>query len=482
MKIDITKLDIKKAHEHLKKGDFSAVQLTQAYLDVIKEKNPKINAYLEVFKDALDQAKKADETLKNGKAGPLTGIPCAIKDNILIKGHIASAGSKILEHYHATYDATVIERLKKAGAVFLGRTNMDEFAMGSSTENSAYGVTKNPHDLSRVAGGSSGGSAAAVAMGGALFALGTDTGGSIRQPASFCGVAGLKPTYGAVSRYGAIAMGSSLDQIGPIAKTVSDAEAVFKVISGKDVKDSTTYTENTYKKRRIGISKPVIGNLLKFLGKDEAKTIDQDVLNAYSKSLDKFIELGYEKPRVPLASNPAVGLALAVYYIIMPAEVSANLARYDGVKYGLHTGGKDVIDDYFKTRGQGFGKEAIRRILLGTYVLSSGYYDAYYNRANAVRGLITETFNNIFNKVDVIVTPTTPGPAFKIGEKVNDPISMYFEDIFTVTANLTGMPAISIPCGTALKNGKKLPLGLQLIARHGDEEALFEVGREFLGE
>ena len=414
--------------------------------------------------------------LKAGKGGLLTGIPCAIKDNILIKGRIASASSKILEDYRATYDATVIERLKKEGVVFLGRTNMDEFAMGGSTENSAFGVTKNPHDLARVAGGSSGGSAAAVAMDGALFALGTDTGGSIRQPASFCGVVGLKPTYGAISRYGAIAMGSSLDQIGPIGKTVADCEAVFNIIRGKDSKDGTTFSDGTYKEERMSVKKPVIGVPRHFLSGDG---IDAATLKAFDAALDSFKANGYEIREVRL---PNIAYALMVYYIVMPAEVSSNMARFDGVKYGLHVDGKDGIDDYFKTRRAGFGREVIRRILLGTYVLSSGYYDAYYNRANAVRKLITDEFMEAFKDVDIIATPTTPGPAFKIGEKTGDPVAMYLEDIFTVTANITGMPAISIPCGTSEKEGKALPVGLQLTERHGDEATLFEVGKEFRGE
>lgn len=475
MKIDLANLNITKAHEHLKKGDFSAVELTQAYLDEIKKKNKDINAYLEVFDDALEQAKKADEMIKSGKGSLLTGIPCAVKDNILIKGRIASAASKILENYHATYDATVIERLKKEGVVFLGRTNMDEFAMGGSTENSAYGVTHNPHDLARVAGGSSGGSAAAVASDMTLFALGTDTGGSIRQPASFCGVTGLKSTYGGVSRYGAIAMGSSLDQIGPLAKTVSDCEIVFNAIHGKDPRDGTTIGEETYPKERVGRSKPVIGVPRHFLSSDG---IDKAALRAFEAALEFYRSKGYEIKEVKI---PNIAYALMAYYIVMPAEVSSNLARYDGVKYGLHASGKDVIEDYFKTRRAGFGREAIRRILLGTYVLSSGYYDAYYNRANAVRSMITADFNKAFEGVDLIATPTTPGPAFKIGER-SDPIAMYLEDIFTVTANLTGMPAISIPCGTIEKEGKNLPIGIQLTARHGDEKTLFEAGKEFLKE
>jgi aspartyl-tRNA(Asn)/glutamyl-tRNA(Gln) amidotransferase subunit A len=473
--INLATLTIKKAHEDMKAGAYSAVELTQAYLDEISKKNSDINAYLEVFKDALDQAKKADERFKDGTVTLLTGIPFAIKDNILIKGRIASSASKILEKYHATYDATVISKLKKEGVVFIGRTNMDEFAMGGSTENSAFGVTKNPHDTSRVAGGSSGGSAAALAMNGALAALGTDTGGSIRQPASFCGLVGLKPTYGRVSRYGAMAMGSSLDQIGPFGKTVTDTEIVYNALQGKDIKDSTTISDTTYLPKRIG-KKPIVGVPRHFLSGDGIK---KDVLDSFNASLEKLKKLGYEVVDVEL---PNIAFSLAVYYVIMPAEVSSNLSRFDGMRFGLHRDGKDGIEDYFLTRGAGFGKEARRRILLGTYVLSSGYYDAYYNRANAVRRILTEDFLKAFEKVDILVTPTTPAPAFKIGEKVSDPVAMYLEDIFTVTANLTGMPAMTVPSGFSAVEGKNLPLGLQMTARHGDEKTLFEVGKEFLGE
>lgn len=486
--IDLKNLTIEKAHASMKKGEFTAVQLTQAYLDEISKKNTDVNAYLEVFGDALDAAKAADEKFKTGKATLLTGIPCAMKDNILIKGKVATAASKILEGYKATYYSTVALKLAKEGVVFLGRTNMDEFAMGGSTENSAYGVTKNPHDLSRVAGGSSGGSAAAVAMDGALFTLGSDTGGSIRQPASFCGVVGLKPTYGAVSRYGVMAMGSSLDQIGPIGKTVRDCEIIFDAIRNEDWKlhdgrgDGTTITDKTYSPMRVGEKKPasaeasagrpVIGVPRHFLS---GGGIDAAALKAFDDSLAVFKSKGYEIKEIQL---PNISYSLPVYYVLMPAEVSSNMARFDGVKYGLHVDGKDVIADYFETRRAGFGREVIRRILLGTYVLSSGYYDAYYNRANAVRQMITADFLKAFDSVDLIATPTTPAPAFKIGEKVNDPMAMYLEDIFTVTANLTGLPALSVPCGAA----GQLPLGLQLTARHGDEKTLFEAGKEFLGE
>jgi aspartyl-tRNA(Asn)/glutamyl-tRNA(Gln) amidotransferase subunit A len=495
MSIDLKTLTIVKAHEHLKKGDFTAVELTQAYLDAIKTKNKDINAYLEVFDDALDAAKKADKKIQDSLRQPadkneefpmLTGIPMAIKDNILIKGHIASSASKILENYHATYYATAALKLAKEGAVFLGRTNMDEFAMGGSTENSAFGPTHNPHDLSRVPGGTSGGSAAAVAADMALAALGSDTGGSIRQPSSFCGVVGLKPTYGAVSRYGLMAAVSSFDQIGPIAKTVEDAEIIFNAIHGKDMKDGTTIEEIPKSKFQFPNSKssskkPVIGIPRKFLSMGG---IDPAVKAAFDSSEKKFKALGYEIKDIELPNNQ---YALPVYYILNFAEVSSNMARFDGMRYGLHVDGQDGIEDYFRTRRAGLGREVIRRILLGTYVLSSGYYDAYYNRANAVRRLITDDFLKAFESVDLIATPTAPGPAFKIGEKADDPVAMYLEDIFTVTANLTGLPAISVPCGFARKDAAAgrsadLPLGLQLTARHADETALFRAGKEFLGE
>lgn len=471
--IDLKSLTIKSAHEDIKSGKYSAVDLAKAYLNEINKKNKEINAYLEVFSDVLEQAKQADERFKNGTATLLTGIPFAIKDNILIKGRIASSASKILENYHASYDATVIDKLKREGVVFLGRTNMDEFAMGGSTENSAYGVTKNPYDTDRVAGGSSGGSAASIAMDSALAALGSDTGGSIRQPASFCGLVGLKPSYGHVSRYGVMAMGSSLDQIGPFAKTVTDAEIIFNSIKGIDIKDSTTIKEDTYtvkaNKKRIGIPRH-------FLNGDG---ISKDIMKNFEASLDKFKNLGYEIVDIEL---PNIAYSLSVYYVIMPAEVSSNLSRFDGMRFGLHKDGKDGIEDYFESRGTGFGKEVRRRVLLGTYVLSSGYYDAYYNRANALRKVITDDFLRAFEKVDIILTPTTPAPAFKIGEKISDPVAMYLEDIFTVTANLTGMPAISIPSGYSEISGKKLPLGLQMTAIHGNEKILFDIGKEFLGE
>jgi aspartyl-tRNA(Asn)/glutamyl-tRNA(Gln) amidotransferase subunit A len=471
--IDIKSLTIKKAHEDIKGGKYSAVDLAKAYLDEINKKNKEINAYLEVFSDVLEQAKQADERFKNGTATLLTGIPFAIKDNILIKGRIASSASKILENYHASYDATVIDKLKREGVVFLGRTNMDEFALGGSTEKSAYGITRNPLDLGRVPGGTSGGSAAAVASNMCLVALGSDTGGSVRQPSAYCGVVGLKPTYGLVSRYGLMAAVSSFDQIGPIAKNIDDVEIVLKYISGEDVKDSTTISKHTYKIKEN--KKPVIG-IIKSLS---ISGLDPQVLKNFDESIDKFKKAGYTVESIDI---PNISNVLPIYYILNFAEVSSNLSRFDGMRFGLHKDGKDGIEDYFESRGTGFGKEVRRRVLLGTYVLSSGYYDAYYNRANALRKVITDDFLRAFEKVDIILTPTTPAPAFKIGEKISDPVAMYLEDIFTVTANLTGMPAISIPSGYSEISGKKLPLGLQMTAIHGNEKILFDIGREFLGE
>lgn len=425
----------------------------------IKIKDKEIHAFLEVFDDAKVLGK-----------GVLTGKTLAIKDNILYEGHQASAASKILENFTAPYDATVISKLRDSGVTIVGRTNMDEFAMGSSTENSAYGVTKNPHDLTRVAGGSSGGSAAAVAAGMCDMALGSDTGGSIRQPAAFCGVVGLKPTYGRVSRHGLMAMASSLDQIGPFAKTVADVETLYNVIKGQDSMDSTTISNDTYpEKRKFG---KVIGVPQQFV---ESEGVSKEVKDNFNEAVEKFKSLGYTVKNIDLKN---IQYALAVYYILMPAEVSSNLARFDGVKYGLHKDGENSIDDYFVTRGEGFGQEVRRRIILGTYVLSSGYYDEYYGKALEARKLITKELRELFEDVDLMLTPTTPAPAWKIGEKSKSPLEMYIEDIFTVHANISGCPAISLPSGFS----NKLPLGIELTADLGREDNLFKAGKDFLGE
>jgi len=479
--IDLKNLTVKKAHDALAKGEYSAVELTQAYLDEIQKKDKDIHAYLAVYDNALIQAKFADKVIaevrKAKKDFPLLmGIPVAVKDNILVKGQIASSASKILENYKAAYDATVIEKLQREnGAVLIGRTNMDEFAMGGSTENSAYGPTKNPHDISRVSGGSSGGSAAAVASNEALIALGSDTGGSIRQPASFCGIVGLKPTYGAVSRYGVMAMGSSLDQIGPFGKTVTDAEILFNAIKGQDKMDSTSLPDAKTEKIPAG-KKFTIGVPRDFL---TMGGLDADVMANFEASLKKLKDLGHTIVEVKL---PNLKYSLAVYYVIVPAEVSSNMARFDGMRYGKRVPGKNGIEEYFLSREAGLGREVKRRIVIGTYVLSSGYYDAYYNKANIVREIIKNDYKKAFEKVDVIATPTAPNVAFTLGEKVSDPLAMYLEDIFTVPVNLAGVPAISVPSGVKKIGGKDLPIGLQFIANHSREDTLFAVGKSFLGE
>jgi aspartyl-tRNA(Asn)/glutamyl-tRNA(Gln) amidotransferase subunit A len=473
--IDLRNLTIEKAHKHLTKGDFSATDLAKAYLAQIEKKNKDIKAYLEVFDDVLDQAKIADGKLRSGDADQLPillGIPLAIKDNILIDGRKASSASKILENYTATYDATAISKLKSAGAVFLGRTNMDEFAMGGSTENSGFGPTKNPHDLTRVPGGSSGGSAAAVAMDGALAALGSDTGGSVRQPASFCGVVGLKPTYGRVSRHGLMALGSSLDVIGPIAKTVRDAETLFNVISGLDPLDSTSME---IKNQKSKIKSLKIGVPMDFVDREG---LDHQVRKVFEQSITALKSLGHIIQDVKL---PNAHYALAAYYILMPAEASSNLARFDGMKFGSLKEGENLLGDYLATRGELFGREVRRRIIIGTYVLSAGYYDAYYGKANQLRSLIKKDFTDAFQNVDVIMTPTAPTGAFKIGEKSEDPVSMYLADIFTVPMNLAGVPAISVPAGSVVAEGQTLPIGVQFIAPEGREDVLFTVGKEISG-
>ncbi len=472
MKVDLDSLTIAKARKMLDEKKFSAVELAQSYLDEIEKKNKELNVYLEVFGDVLEQAKAADKLISDGESYPLLGIPLAIKDNILLQGKKVSAASKILENYVATYDATVIEKLKKQGAVFLGRTNCDEFAMGGSTENSAFGPTRNSNDPSRVAGGSSGGSAVAISANLALGALGSDTGGSIREPASFCGIVGLKPTYGRVSRNGLIAMGSSLDCIGPMTKTIEDAEIILNAISGEDKEDSTTITDLTYPKHKSNKSIGIPWNLINQDG------VDQKVKENFKESVKKLESLGYKTKDISL---PNIGLGLAIYYIIMPAEASSNLARFDGVKYGLHVDGKDLLEDYLKTRGTGFGPEVRRRILLGTYVLSSGYYDAYYGKAQTARSILRKEFDDAFKQVDFVLTPTAPVPAWKIGEK-SDPLSIYLADVFTITANIVGLPAISVPSGTMEVLKKNLPLGIQFMAPHGNEELLFEVSKKFLQE
>ncbi len=462
---------LKQLHEEIKSGTLTVEALVESCKKVITEKEKDVHALLGMYSDTLitSQITQAQEMFLKGSATILTGIPIVLKDNILVQGEKATGGSKILENYVATYDATVVKKLKEAGAILLGRANMDEFAMGGSTENSAYGVTKNPIDITKVAGGSSGGSAAVVAYGGVPVSLGSDTGGSIRQPASFCGLVGLKTTYGDTSRYGLMAMGSSLDQIGPFAHSVEDVEEVYKIITGHDTLDSTSLPLEMRTKKQSDLKK-VIGVPYSFILKDG---VDKEVLTNFNASIEKLQQDGYSIKDISINH---LEKALSVYYVIMFAEVSSNLARYDGIRYGLSHPGETSIRSYFESRTAGFGPEVRRRILLGTYVLSSGYYDAYYNKANLVRDMLKKEFTQVFKDVDVIATPTSPVPAFSIGEKSHDPLAMYLADIFTVPVNIVGVPAISIPSG---KTEAGLPLGIQFIAPHMREDALFIVGKDF---
>lgn len=470
---------IRDLHKKLINQEITSEKLTEDYFLQIKKKDSKIQAYLSLNKEfALDKARAVDKKIKNGEeVDLLAGIPSAIKDNLCIESLPATAGSKVLGGYIPSYDATVIKKLKSSDAVFLGKTNLDEFAMGSSTENSAYQTTKNPNDPSRVPGGSSGGSAAAVAADECVWALGSDTGGSIRQPASLCGVVGLKPTYGMVSRYGLIAMASSLDQIGPVAKTVEDTAIILSRISGKDRFDSTTmntaqicyeeYLGADISGLKIGIPKEYFAS----------EGLDKNVEKKLREAVERFEKLG---AKIIDVSLPSADFALATYYIIMPCEVSSNLARFDGIRYGQSVGAESektgadytLWDIYFKTRAKYLGKEVKRRVMLGTYALSAGYYDQYYLKAQKVRSLIKKEFEAAFQRVDLILGPTSPTPAFKIGEKTENPLEMYLADIYTVTANIVGVPAISVPCGTIEAEGKNIPVGMQLMGKWFDEETM----------
>lgn len=472
-------LTIKKFHDGLLNKEFSALEITQAFFDYIKEHDREIGAYLSLHeKEALRQAEKTDLAVAEGKeVHLLSGVPLAVKDVILIEETRTTAASRILENYVAAYDAAVVKKLKAAGAIFLGKTNLDEFAMGASTENSGFQKTRNPYDLERVPGGSSGGSAAAVASHMAVAALGSDTGGSIRQPAAFCGLVGLKPTYGAVSRHGLMAMASSLDQIGPITKTVEDAAILFETIAGRDEFDSTStnyqlpitsYDLEDVRKLKIGLPREYFG-----------EGISSEVAAGVEETIKKLKSLKLEFKEISL---PHTKYGISVYYIIMPAEVSTNLARYDGIRYSRVAEAGSLAEIYLKNRGRGFGQEAKRRILLGTFVLSAGYYDAYYAKAQKVRRLIQEDFNKAFGEVDVILAPATPTTAFKIGEKADDPLAMYLSDIFTVPVNLAGLPAVSIPVKKyPLPTGQntELPVGFQLIGRHFHEADILGVGQYY---
>lgn len=452
----------------------SARELADEYFKRIEARNPELNAYLTLSqRRAYAQAHRVDEMVASGKAlPPLGGVPMAIKDVISTRGVKTTCGSKILENYVPPYDATTVERLEKAGAVILGKTNCDEFAMGSSNENSAYGPVRNPEATDRVPGGSSGGSAAAVAAGLAVAALGTDTGGSIRQPGALCGVPAMMGSYGRVSRYGLIAFASSLDRIGPFAKNVKDIATVLQIISGRDPNDSTSATaivpdytteiEKPVKGLRIGIPKEYFG-----------AGMDGEVRKKIDAGIELFKRLGCELREIQM---PHTDYAIATYYVIATAEASSNLARYDGVRYGLRVEGDTLLSMYRKTRGRGFGAEVKRRIVLGTYVLSAGYYDAYYLKGQKVRTLIAQDFRDAFSKVDAIVTPTSPVPAFKLGERTEDPLQMYLADIYTVTGSLAGVPGISVPCG---KVCGKLPVGLQIFGPAFGESRVLQLAHAF---
>lgn len=469
--MDIKNLTIKQIHQGLLNKDFSAAELAEHFLKEIESKNPDLFAYLFFDKEkVIFQARKVDEWIAEGREiDKLAGVPFAVKDNILVKDIPCTAGSKILENYIAPYDATVIKRLKKRGAVVLGKTNLDEFAMGSSNEYSAFGVCRNPYDKERVPGGSSGGSASAVAADLAVCALGSDTGGSIRQPASFCGVVGLKPTYGAVSRFGLIAMASSLDQIGPIAKTVEDAALVFDAIRGKDPFDSTSL-EVKEEELKFSLDNLEIGIPKEFF----VEGIDPEVEKVVKEAIKKIEAQGAKMKEISLPY--CTDYALATYYIIMPSEASSNLARYDGIKYGFSwSEAKNLEEVYSYSRAKGFGEEVRRRIMLGTFSLSSGYYDAYYLRAQKTRTLIRKDFQRAFKEVDVILTPTSPTVAFKIGERAKDPLSMYLSDIFVTAVNLAGLPAVSVPCGKA----HQLPVGIQIIGKPFQEKKILKLGEFF---
>ncbi|HEV2128954.1 MAG TPA: Asp-tRNA(Asn)/Glu-tRNA(Gln) amidotransferase subunit GatA [Thermomicrobiales bacterium] len=469
---ELTRITAAEARQLLDSKTITAAELTEAHLARIEQIDGIVHGYLHVMDQiSREQARQADERIASDAAGPLTGIPVALKDILVTTDAPTTAASRILEGYVSPYDATVVRRLREAGAVFLGKTNTDEFAMGSSTENSAFGSTRNPWKSTTVPGGSSGGSSAVVAAQEATLSLGSDTGGSIRQPAGFCGVVGMKPTYGRVSRYGLIAFASSLDQIGPFSRTVSDAATLLTAIAGHDPSDSTSITIDVpnfaadlpyeLKGKKIGIAKEYT-----------VDGMEPGVQAAVDRAIKQLGELGAEMVEVSL---PHTEYALATYYITAPAEASANLARYDGIKYGNRKEGETLQETYLRTRGEGFGPEVKRRIMLGTYALSSGYYDAYYVKAQKVRTLIKRDFDEAFEKVDAIVAPTSPTVAFNIGERVDDPYAMYLADVFTIPANMAGIPGISVPCG--FSDG--LPVGLQFLGKAFDERTVLEAAHAY---
>jgi aspartyl-tRNA(Asn)/glutamyl-tRNA(Gln) amidotransferase subunit A len=472
--VDISGLTIDSVLEGLKRRQFSARELAAEALRFAEAGNPRTNAYLHFCPErAIEAARTVDEKLARGEdPGPLAGVPVAVKDVILTKGVRTTCGSKLLANYIAPYDATAVIRLERAGGVILGKTNCDEFAMGSSTENSAFGPVRNPVALDRVPGGSSGGSAAVVAQGTAVVSLGSDTGGSIRQPASFCGVVGVTPTYGRVSRYGLTAFASSLDHIGPFARNVRDAAALLEVIAGRDEMDSTSAFAPV--PRYAGAMNGDVRGVKIGLPKEYFQGLESESGDLISRAIGALEKLGCQAREISL---PATGYAIACYYIICTAEASSNLARYDGVRYTFRTAESATLADMYRnTRGEGFGAECKRRIMLGTYVLSAGYYDAYYLKAQKVRALIARDFAAAFQEVDAIVTPVSPFPAFHLGEKLDDPLQMYLSDIYTITGSLAGIPCMSVPCGATAEG---LPVGMQILTRHFDEPGMFRLAEAF---
>ncbi len=464
-------LTIHELQEMLAKGEISATEVTVGVLDRIEKVEDAVNAYISFDSaGALKQAEEAEKKLKEGTAGPLCGIPVSIKDVLCTEGMRTTCGSRILENFIPPYDATTVAKLKEAGAVLIGKVAMDEFAMGSTSENCAFGPPRNPWNTDYICGGSSGGSAASVAADECIASLGTDTGGSIRQPASHCGVVGLKPTYGRVSRYGLVAFASSLDQVGPLTKDVTDCALMMNVISGYDANDSTSVRREVPDFRKA-LKDGLQGVKVGVPGEYFIEGLDPEVEKNVQKGIDLLREAGAETVEVSL---PHTDYCVAVYYLIAPAEASSNLARYDGVKYGFRDKASDsLIDMYRNSRSQGFGDEVKRRIIIGTYALSSGYYDAYYKKASQVRTLITEDYRKVFEACDVIVSPVTPTPAWKLAEKIDDPLSVYLSDILTISANLAGIPGISVPCGFSAQG---LPIGLQIQGAHFQEEKLLHVG------
>jgi len=472
--MELNQLTIHELQEKIKNGETSATQITESVFDRINAVEERVHSYIRLMRDeALAAAKKADEDIKKGKINTLTGIPIALKDIVCTKGINTTCGSRILHNFVPPYDATVVEKLRDAGAVFVGKANMDEFAMGSSTETSVFGVTRNPWDLERIPGGSSGGSATAVAADECIASIGSDTGGSIRQPAAHCGVVGLKPTYGRVSRFGLIAFASSLDQIGPFTKDVEDCALMMNVLAGYDPRESTSVPMEVPDYRQF-VGRDIKGWKIGIPQEYFIEGIDPEVSAAVKKAITVVQACGGQCVDISL---PHTEYCLAVYYIIAPAEACSNLARYDGVRYGHRASEvKDLLEMYKRTRREGFGAEVKRRIMIGTYALSAGYYDAYYKKASQVRALIRRDFDEAFQKCDVILTPTTPTPAFKIGEKTDTPLQMYLSDIFTISTNLAGNPGISVPCGFTAAG---LPMGVQFLAGHFEEGKLIQIASAY---